>query len=150
MVTFVATNLVAGDYAEHMLDLYLNNDVSSVEQIPVSMWVLPSVPVIVDELHCSYSKANELFWTGQAGPVQYWIEAEAIEHCAPGYWNDGTHGKPVPLGWLNTNRFDSSWNHDSGWVLSTNFLFHDLRLNTKYKYQVKAGVMTDMGWLESA
>ena len=146
-----ATNLVAGDYVSHELKLYSNDPDNEEINIPISMWVAPSGPVFVDEPLCSFGKANELFWAGQGGPVQYWLEGIAIEHCAPanGLCCESGHGRPIPPGWLNTNRFDSSWNHYSGWISETNHLFYDLRLNTKYEYRIKAGVDTDIGWLES-
>jgi len=152
-VTFSATGMVAGDYVSHQLDIFSTDLANNPLIVPASMWVTPKTPVMTVEPNCSYGKANELFWSRQGGPVQYWIEATPSRHCAPsahGDCSEESHGKRIPLGWLNTNRFDASWNQDSGWITPTNFYFGGLRLNTQYSYRTKAGVQTDIGLLESA
>jgi hypothetical protein len=148
-VTLGASNMVAGDYVEHILNVYGSGSAEPIGSVPVSMWVVPPAPVMVDEPAYTEWKSNEVFWSEVEGPVEYWVEATAIEHSSPGS-KDST--KPIPRGWSNVKRFHdpSRWMQESDWIASTNYLFTDLRLNTKYQYRVKASVVTDIGRLESA
>lgn len=149
-LAYYATNMVAGDYAEHVLQLFSNDPDYPVVDIPVSMWVMPSAPVLFAEPQCTVGKSNEIAWIVQDGPVEYWAEAEAMRHTSPSF---GTDSNSVPAGWLDQNRFTRNpedWQEQIGWISDTRCMFTGLLLNTMYQYRVKASVMTDIGRLESS
>lgn len=149
-VALNASNMVAGGYVEYVLDIFGNGSGSPIGSVPVSMWVVPSAPVMVGEPAYTEWKSNEVFWSAVGGPVEYWVEALALEHCSPGGYNADS-GKSIPKGWSNVKRFHdpNRWMQESGWITPINYLFTGLRLNTKYQYRVKASVTTDIGRLES-
>lgn len=142
-VTFNASNLVAGDYVEHMLQLFSNDPEYPVVEDLVSMWVVPSAPELYPEPLCTVGRENEIAWAWQDGPVEYWVEAVASMHYTPSSRPDN---RPVPTGWDQKNL--AGWSWEAGWMSSTSYLFADLRLNTVYLYRVKASVVTEIGRLE--
>jgi len=147
-VVYNASNMVAGDYVEHVLKLISNDPDYPELEAPVSMWVVPSVPEMQTEPLCTIGSSNGIAWSYQEGPVEYWVEAMAVQHYAPA---SRAGDDPTPLGWEAQNRFGQNlevWSKDSGWIQSTSCLFTDLRLNTIYMYRIKASVMTEIGRLE--
>jgi hypothetical protein len=146
-----ATNLIAGDYVSHELDMHINGSGEPAVSIPILMWVKPPPPTMMPEPVCSEWKENEVFWNSIDGPVQYWVEAAPVAHCSPRCSHSMSVTNFVPKGWENDQRFKDGdkWMKDSGWIASTSHLFSDLKLNTKYEFRVRASVETDIGRLES-
>lgn len=121
-----------------------------VEELYMDGGVVLSAPIIHDEPLCTLGRTNLISWIEQDGPIEYWVEAMAVQQYAPGalIGRDST-----PPGWDVQSRFNQK--HDdgiknSGWISSTSYLFEGLTLNTIYMYRVKASIVTDDGRLEGA
>ncbi len=123
-VTFDASGLTAGDYSNALLTVTGNDALSPSNEVPASMWVLPTAPSMLPEPELTVGTTNEVAWNTIAGPVSYWVEMATATNTAP--------------------------LQDSGWIDATNHLFGSLSTNTVYFYRAKASVPGSMGPLEGA
>lgn len=129
-------------------DVRIYNRVLSEDDVFDLYWGVPSAPDMFAEPLCTVGKSNEVAWTMQDGPVEYWVEATAVMHYAP---SSRPGNRSLPLGWDMQNHSEKKlemWSRHSGWISATSYQFTDLRLNTIYLYRVKAAVVTEDGRLE--